>query len=433
MKVVARERAEGEAKLLDSTVGHVVSLLPVAPGRAESELEASVDKLFDEDGSTEQGDFAAGGGHDAEIELVTDVEDTAAGNVTVERPVVTDASGSSHPPKKLRGDHEISSGAATGGKSPSVLKELLASSLLNVEAGVEAAITLLFITSSISASPGCEGGDPSDSITRLNLRTICLAERFIISSDSSHHSITNASEAEVDSIIRHAVPPPVMTEAVVTSYAVSASSIPVPKTETKIASPICPSIFHNSSFAGTIKSNVAGSSHLPRKALLMGSREINSENLHEVFIPHWNVPNNTLLDDHKISWEFYDHMAPLVLFAQIREMDYHHLFTEFNVETARQACLNAEARDEEIENLKAQLLLKEAEAAEAACLHVQVSAIEAAEKVRADEQNALKQRNVALEDERDSLNGKIMKLQSSVSAKDLELKDFNVTVSSLKS
>ncbi|GJY99190.1 hypothetical protein Tco_0516620 [Tanacetum coccineum] len=419
----------------------VVPLLPVSPAHAKSGLEASVDKLFDEGVSTKQGDSAAGGGHDAEIELVTDVEDTATRNVTVERPklprkkrpAVTDASGSSHPPKKLRGDHGTSSGAATGGKSLSVLKELLASSLLNVEAGVEATATLPFITSSISASLGLEGGDPTDSITELNLRTIGLVERFVISSDSSHHSSTNASEAEVDSIIMSVVPPPVMTEVVVTSHVFSASSILVPETETKTASLVRPYIFYNSSSAGTIKLDVAGSSHLPEKELLMGSREINSENIHEVFLSHWNVPNDTLLDDHDISQELIDHLAPPVLFSQIREMDYHHLFTEFNVGTDRQACLNAKARDEEIENLKTQLLLKEVEVAEVACLRVQVSAIEAAEKVRADELNALKQRNVALEDERNSLNGKIMELQSSVSAKDLELKDFNVTMSSLKS
>ncbi|GJZ91625.1 hypothetical protein Tco_0663552 [Tanacetum coccineum] len=199
VKVVGRERTEGEAKLLDSTVGRVVPILPVAPAHAESDLEASVDKLFDEGGSMDQGDSAVGGGHDAEIELVTAVEDIIVGNVTAKRPkrprkkrlVVTDSSGSSHPPKKLRGDHETSSGVATGGKSPSVLKELLASNILNVE-----------------------GGDPTDSITRPNLRTIGPTKRFVISSDSSHHSSTNAFEAEVESFIRLVVPPPVMTEAV---------------------------------------------------------------------------------------------------------------------------------------------------------------------------------------------------------------------------
>ncbi|GJS93901.1 hypothetical protein Tco_0800869, partial [Tanacetum coccineum] len=54
-----------EPRLLETTVGHTVPLLPVTPDRGASELEASVDKLFDEDGSgnqTEQGDSAGGGG-----------------------------------------------------------------------------------------------------------------------------------------------------------------------------------------------------------------------------------------------------------------------------------------------------------------------------------------------------------------------------------
>ncbi|GKC80981.1 hypothetical protein Tco_1136698, partial [Tanacetum coccineum] len=141
-------------------------------------------------------------------------------------------------------------------------------------------------------------------------------------------------------------------------------------------------------------------------------------------------------------------------------MDYHHMFTEFNVGTARQACLNMEvrmrteyylserkrlesecekqadllkARDAEVESLKAQLLLKETEAAEVARLCAQVFAAEATEKIHADEIDALKQRNVALESEKNFVNGKVTELQYSVSTKDLELKDLNVVVSSLKS
>nr|GEY40275.1 hypothetical protein [Tanacetum cinerariifolium] len=265
VKVVVRERADGEAKLLDSTVGRVVPLLPVASAHAESELEASVDKLFDEGGSTEQEDSADGGGHDAEIELVTAVEDTAAGNVIVERP--------KHPRKKRP---------------------------------------------AVTDASGRESGDPADSITGINLHTIGPIEKFVISSDSSHHSSTNAYGAEVDSIIRTR-----------TEYCLS-----------------------------------------ERKRL------------------------------------------------------------EFECE--KQADL-LKARDVEIKNRKAHLLVKEAEATKAPYLFVQVSAIEAAEKVRADVLDDLKQRNVTLGGERDSLNEKITELQSSVSTKDFELKDFNVTVSSLRS
>nr|GEZ57299.1 hypothetical protein [Tanacetum cinerariifolium] len=95
VRVVEGERAKGEVKLMDSIVGRVVSLLPVAPAHAESELEASVNKLFDEGGSADQRNSATG--------------DTAA--MTAERlkrhrkkrPAVANSSGSSHPPKKLRG------------------------------------------------------------------------------------------------------------------------------------------------------------------------------------------------------------------------------------------------------------------------------------------------------------------------------------------
>ncbi|GKD82367.1 hypothetical protein Tco_1349206, partial [Tanacetum coccineum] len=198
VKVVERERVEEEKKLLESIVGRVVPLLLVAPARSESELEASMDKFFNEGGIADQGDYAIGGGHDAEIELVIGAENIAVENVITERPrrqrkkrqAVTDASGSSHPLKKLSGDHGTSSGAATCGKSPSVLKELLVSSILNVEIGVEAVATLPLVTSLVSTTPGREGGNPTDSITGLNLHTVGPSERFVISSDSSHHSST---------------------------------------------------------------------------------------------------------------------------------------------------------------------------------------------------------------------------------------------------
>ncbi|GKG59389.1 hypothetical protein Tco_0605040, partial [Tanacetum coccineum] len=58
-----------------TTLGRVVPLLPIAPARADSKLEDSVDRLFNEGGSgsqTEQGDSAKGGdgaGEAAEISV----------------------------------------------------------------------------------------------------------------------------------------------------------------------------------------------------------------------------------------------------------------------------------------------------------------------------------------------------------------------------
>ncbi|GJZ74733.1 hypothetical protein Tco_0639198 [Tanacetum coccineum] len=371
VKVGEQERAEEEARILDSTVGRVVLLLPVALTRDDSELQASVDRLFDQGGSADQGDSAASGGQETETKIVTGVRFITDENVVIENP------------KHLRKKRQV---------------------VMDASVGVATVATLPMITSSVSATLEHESGSPADSITRLNLRTI----------------------GTVDSE-RYVVPPPVMTEAVITTNVASIPSALASKIGTKVISPVHALMFHDS----TVRSNAAVSSHIPGKELSIGSQNINSETLHE-----------------------------FKFIAQICEMDYHHLFTEFNVGTARQACLNAEvgmrtkyclsemrrleseckkqadllkARDAEVESLKAQLLLKETEAAEAAHLHAQVSAAEATEKIHTNEIDALKQRNVALEKEKESLDGKVAKLQSSVSTKDLKLKDLNVSVSSLRS
>ncbi|GKC77413.1 hypothetical protein Tco_1128187 [Tanacetum coccineum] len=103
VKVVERERVEDEPRLLDSTIGCTVPLLPVAPARAESELGASVDRVFDEGGSgnqTEQEDFAG-----------------------KRKYVAVDAGGASHPPKKLRDNHGTPGGTSIGGKSRSAIRD----------------------------------------------------------------------------------------------------------------------------------------------------------------------------------------------------------------------------------------------------------------------------------------------------------------------
>ncbi|GJY81302.1 hypothetical protein Tco_0494053 [Tanacetum coccineum] len=216
-------------------------------------------------GSADQGDFAAGGGHDAEIELVTGVK-----IISVE---------------KLKGGHETSSGAAIGGKPPSVLKELLASSILNVEVGVEAVVTMPLVTSSVSTTLGRGGGNPTDSIVGLNLHTVGPSERFVISSDSSHHSSTHASGAEGDSIIRSAILPLMMIEAVVTSYAASDPPIPVPEIGTKITSLVHASMFHDSDSTEIVRADATGPSYSAKQDLSMGSQELNTKTLYQVFVP----------------------------------------------------------------------------------------------------------------------------------------------------
>nr|GEU80326.1 hypothetical protein [Tanacetum cinerariifolium] len=252
--------------------------------------------------------------------------------------------------------------------------------MLNVESGAEVATTVPFVTSFVSATPEHDSGIPT------------APERFVISSYSSHHS-ANAFEAEGSSIIRSAVIPPVVTEVVITTQVASIPSTVAPKSSTKVVTPVHASVFQDSDSAGTVRPDVAGSSHAPGKELSLGSRE---------------------------------------------DMDYEELFIEFSVVITRQACLSAELRmriefclserrrlesqlgkqadclkfkDEEVEDLKAQILLKEAEAVEAIHLYAEASNIEAAENSLPDEVTALKGGNAILEKERDALDGMLEEFQ----------------------
>nr|GEY74005.1 cold-regulated 47 [Tanacetum cinerariifolium] len=308
------------------------------------------------------------------------------------RQAATKAWGSSHPPKKLKSEYGAPNVAADAGKSPSDLGDLLAKSMLIVESGVEVAATLPFVTSSVSAKPECDIGVPT------------ALERFLISSDSSHHS-SNAYEPEVASV----------------------SSTAVPEPGTKVVTPVHASMFQDSNPIGTMRPNVAGPSHALEKELSVGSREVNSENLQEVYVSRWN---------------------------------YEELFIKFSVGTAQQACLSAKVRmqtefclsergrfeselekqidllktkDKEVEDLKAQLFLKEAEAAEAIRLHAEASNFEAMERSLWDELSILNERNAILEKERNALDGKATDLEASVTGKEREITTLNAQLTAIKS
>nr|GEV55004.1 hypothetical protein [Tanacetum cinerariifolium] len=225
VKVGELERDEVETRLLDSTMGRAVLLLPVAPTRVDSELEASVERLFAEG-----------------IVFGDDLAAEKPKRLRKKRQATTDAGGSSHPPKKLRSDYGTSSVAVSVGKSPSALKDLLASSVLNVESGIEVVASLHFVTSSVSATPERDSGVLTASVTGPSLHPIGAPERFVIFSYSSHHSTKDSDST------------------------------------------------------GTVRPDAAGSSHAPGKELSMGSREVNSKSLHEVFVSRWNIPNDALLD-----------------------------------------------------------------------------------------------------------------------------------------
>ncbi|GJT47909.1 hypothetical protein Tco_0974066 [Tanacetum coccineum] len=374
VRVGERQRAEGEPKLLDTTVGRVVPLLPVAPARASSELEASVDKLFDEGGSgshAEQGDSVSGG-HGVGI--------------------------------------PTSTGPSVAGKSRSALQRLLAGVVLNLEVGVVALPTLPFITSSVSVTPEREDGDQTDFMARANLRTITAPPRFVIYSDSSHHSGANIAEAEVDSFARPSVPLMTMTTTVTST---------VDPTTTAKEIFIESSVFGGGSSSGA-EHTVGGFFGLTGSDFIVG-------------------------DDGRTCREMVDEFAPPKFFASIRGMEHDELFTEFNVGAARQISLSAEvrmraefnirekrrlsavveeknsllkARDEEVASLKAQLLVKEAEAAEAIRLRAEVQ--------------TLADRNTVLEGEKSELDVKVADLAATVKVREQEVADLDAVVTSVK-
>ncbi|GJV30506.1 hypothetical protein Tco_1386954 [Tanacetum coccineum] len=259
VKVGERQRAEDEPRLLYSTVRRVVPLLLVAPARTEGELEASVDKLFDEGGSGK-------------------------------KTVVVDAGGSSHPTKKLKEDHETPSETSVAVRG-------------------EVIRTLPFVTSSVSSTPEHEDGNQTNSVAGTNIRTVCAPQRFVISSDSSHHSGANVVEDEVDSLIRSSAP--LMTTATIVTATVNPASFVKEKF-------VEPSLFGaGSSLAGEADHTMGGFSDLTGSDFIVGGiRTVNS-------------PDTDLQK---------------VFFASICGMQHEQLFTEFNIGATRQMSLSAEVR-----------------------------------------------------------------------------------------
>ncbi|GJW55222.1 hypothetical protein Tco_0099307 [Tanacetum coccineum] len=146
------------------------------------------------------------------------------------------ASGSDHPTKKLREDHGTSgdAGASTGGKSLAALQGLLERSTLAAEVGVTPASTVPFVTSPVTPTPEREGGGNTDYVSGPNLH------------------------AEVTSLVRSFVSPPlVMTAAVTTTNVAGASSAPVLEAGAEPVSQVHLSIFADSASIGAAGPDVA--------------------------------------------------------------------------------------------------------------------------------------------------------------------------------
>nr|GEX04782.1 hypothetical protein [Tanacetum cinerariifolium] len=227
-----------------------------------------------------------------------------------------DASGPSHPPKKLRGDY-----GALGGAS----------------------------------AAEHDDKSPADSVTRRNLQTIGAPQRSSAPAIATVTTITAVVDADIMADRVH----------------------------------VEPSLFGvGSSSTGRTYSVLGGFSDVSGSDFLIGDKFAHSK-----------------------------------FFVYVRGMDHDQLFTKFNVRAARQISLSAEAellkvRDGEIENLKAQLLLKEAEAVEAIRLRAEVFKFEATEKsfqvkVREHEVADLDAQVIAVKLQNDNLVDQVHELEIS--------------------
>nr|GEW66309.1 hypothetical protein [Tanacetum cinerariifolium] len=374
VRVAERQRVENETRLLESTIERVVLLLSIAPARASSELEASVDKFFDEGAS---GDRQGTDIQPVAVTTDTIMEDVASLQQRSQRKktAVADAGGPSHPPKKLREDYGALGVASTAGKSMSAVQSLFTGDVLNAEARGEPIPTFPFVTSSVSATPECEDKSLADSVTRLNLRTIGAPQRSSAPTIATVTTVTAAIDADA-----------MAARAPVTPFLFGVGSSSTGRTDS------VPGGF----------SNVSGSDFL-----IVGIRTVvdPDSDLQKVYVPRWSATNGFGLDDSQK--------------RKLRAVDDEHAEL-------------LKVKDGEIESLKAQLLLKEAESTEAIRLRAEVFKFEAAEQSLRGEVGVLRDQSAALEREKNELSVKVTDLSASVKVREQEVADLDAQVTAVK-
>ncbi|GJT44399.1 putative reverse transcriptase domain-containing protein [Tanacetum coccineum] len=270
----------------------------------------------------------------------------------------------SHPAKKLIENRGTLGGTSVDRKSMPAIQRLLVGAVQNAER---------------------EDEDHTDFVAGTNLHTFSPPPRFVISSDSSHHSGANVVEAEVNLVV--------MSSARVITTVTTVTATVDAATAAKEA-PTKPSLFGTSSSAaddplrrlfGKCLSSANG-------ALLIRSR---------------------LADDCRLS-------AEVRMRVEYNIKEKRKLRSVFDEQTEL-----LKVKDEDIENLKAQLLLKEAEAAEAIRLRaeasrkeiseldVKVSDLAASVKVREQEVVDLDAQVTAVKSQSDNLTGRVHELKTS--------------------
>ncbi|GKD46693.1 hypothetical protein Tco_1271338, partial [Tanacetum coccineum] len=366
VRISERKIEEGHVPLFESTKGR---LIPLAGGNKQGNQNDNVQDvgphdLNEESGDAEQENHSKGGDHTGQDEMITIAIDEEVQVVAVDKP------------KGTRKKRKVT-----------LVLGLLEHSTLALEISATVATTVPFVTSSMTLTPEGEGN------------------------------------AGVTSIVRSPIPPPsVMTLAVATTAVAGTSFAPILRAGPEL---VHASIFTDSASPSAVGLDTARPSNPCGTEIFANtfyvSQEMDSKTLQQIYVPKWNITNNSTLDD-----------------------------PEFNVGAARQTCLNAKVRlwsehnykekkkfekkcqrqtdllkekDDEIASLKSQLSLKEAEAIQEIRLYSQVSI--------KGELNSLRERNTALEAEKSALEGQVATLESMIVIKDTELASFNTQITKL--
>ncbi|GJW62493.1 hypothetical protein Tco_0111828 [Tanacetum coccineum] len=294
------------------------------------------------------------------------------------------------------------------------IQQLLVGAVQNAAVRGEPVPSLPFVTSSVSTTSEREDERHTDTLAGANLQTVTASQRFVISLNSSHHSSTHIAETETDSLIRSSTPAMITA----TTVTVTAGATTVVK-ETVVK----PSLFAIGS------SSIGGTEPIP-----CGFSDLTG--------------NDFLVGDIRTVIDLDSDLQKVI--------EHDQLFAEFNVGAARHMTLSAEVRiraeynikekrrlksvvddqaevlkvkEKEMEDLKAQLLLKEAEAI---LLHAEASKFEASEKSLKDEIRSLKERNAAFEKKKGKLDVRVVDLAASVKVREQKAAALDAVVTTVK-
>ncbi|GJZ93285.1 hypothetical protein Tco_0665350 [Tanacetum coccineum] len=386
VRIVKRARTEKKRPIVTVAKHRTVTLLPTSVPRPSRELSDSVEREFGEDvsGSGGEGQENASVGSHGNVEPIVPVADDVVaetGSSKVKslkkKRVIReseDTPAASHPPKKLRANYRKTSGSVT------------------------------------KASPLEEGGDHIDSAASPALRTIGPFERFVVLSDSSHHSSVKYADAEVDSLIRFVAPVMTVATTVTTSVSTAATTTITPADVGKDNNVPTPSIFAGSSSSEktdhtlSLFTGRSGSDFVVGDIRAEGSADTG---LQDIYVPEWSVTRGFELNDGRSCADMIDHFTPPTFFKAVRGMEHEQLFAKFNVFAARNLSLSFKVRMRAEYNILEKRKWKSLAEERNNLLQVkdkEIKSLEAIESLLQGEVASAKEHNNLLEQERNALN-----------------------------